>query len=103
MLHVKHVRCKTKHVKHVTCKIFRITHGIFENLNSLGVPSNSIETMSIEARDPVQMAIQRHMGIDNDNRSQTQQGIAVIIGGGPFAGKTLIARQVCLNLRKNIS
>ena len=27
-----------------------------------GVPSNSIETMSIEARDPVQMAIQRHMG-----------------------------------------
>ena len=57
--------------------------------------------MSIEARDPVQMAIQRHMGIDNDKRSQTQQGIAVIIGGGPFAGKTLIARQVCLNLRKD--
>ena len=54
--------------------------------------------MSIEARDPVQMAIQRHMGIDNDKRSQTQQGIAVIIGGGPFAGKTLIARQVCKSL-----
>ena len=78
-----------------------------DELNSLDpteletTENDLIESSSFEeTHDPVQRAIAKYLGIDLSPEGRAalhRRGICVIVWGGPYSGKTTIARQISNN------